>query len=229
MKKSFVEDVRELRWDEIQRYEEKGYLVPNKASYVLNDTIAIKIGRKQYCFGMRVNINDVYFYILHEGSQIYLSIYQIYLLLWKLVNTRKKKYVTDALDFYMENDEEIDFVYRGKIYMVHKLPDYVPNDRVRVLDSDINISARELFLLIYLIQDKSNYLESLSKEGEYVNGLVRLLRVLLLCDGPVTTLQTLGWMYNAETGRFYLQKEKLVGKRNQKRYYLTEAEEEVIL
>lgn len=229
MRKTFVKDIRELRKCEIRQYEAKGYRVPDKAKYILNDVIQIKIGPTEYRFGIRVNINEVYFYILQGGGQIYLTIYQIYLLLWELVHIKGKKHLMDALVFYEKNDEEITFIYKDQKYTVHGLPDLPENDEIMLPDSDVGISETELILLIYLIQDKSNYLEGLGGKKTYRNGLVRMLKVLLQCNAPNNVLETLGWVFRPELGRFDLRKEKLVGARNKKRYYLTAAEERLIL
>jgi len=229
MQSTFVKDVRKLREKEMQQYENKGYTILNKANYVFNDTINIEMDKEIFSFGIRVNINEVYFYILHGGSQIYLTIYEIYILLWNLLFEKNKECIFDAFTYYKRSKKEVDFIYRGQKYSVHKLPDNIPNDSVEVMDSDISISIKELILLIYLIQDKSNYFEGLSKEKKYTNGLIRLLNALLKCNNANSFLETLGWVFDANLGRYVLQKEKLVGERNRKRYYLTTAEERIIL
>ena len=229
MKYTFVKDIREIRECEIQHYESKGYIVANKANYILNDIINIIVDKDKFSYGIRVNINEIYFYILHEGSQIYLTIYEIYILLWRLVIVDGKTDIIDSIDFYMRNNETINFYYKNRNYTVHMLPSNIPNYSVDVFDSDIKITFKELLLLIYLIQDKSNYFEGLSKEKKYFNGLIRLLKVLLKCNTSNTVLETLGWVFNMETGKFDLRKEKLVGERNRKRYYLTASEERIIL
>lgn len=123
----------------------------------------------------------------------------------------------------------MDFMYNNEKYTVHKLPPNIPDSNVYIANSGVSMNEKELILLIYLIQDKSNYLEGLSKEKKYINGLIRLLNALLRCNKQNDVLQTLGWEFNVEIGKYELRKEKLVGERNKKRYYLTASEERAIL
>ncbi|MHB8127590.1 MAG: hypothetical protein ACYDEX_01130 [Mobilitalea sp.] len=229
MKEMFVPYVRSLRNKEIEIYESKGYVVSNKAEYTFTDKINIIIKGYSFCFGIRVNINEVYFYLLDKGTNIYLTVMEIYDLLWKLVIEEKNSWVLDELEFYNSSNETTTFFYHGKEFYIHKLSDAIPVGMIKITDADIMITYDELFLLIYLIQDKSNYFESLSIEKRYINGLIRLLKVLLECNSENVHLATLGWKFNNTSNRYELLKEKIVGKRNKKRYYLTVDEERLII
>lgn len=72
MRYTFVKDIRKIRENEIKHYEKKGYLVINKSTYVLNDIISIMVDGQEYQFGIRVNINEVYFYIWHVFCKTFL-------------------------------------------------------------------------------------------------------------------------------------------------------------
>lgn len=230
MQNTFVDDIRKIRINEMKNYKAKGYLIYNEANYVFNDKITIDVEGDTYFFGVRVNIHDVYFYLLHEGSQIYLTIYDIYKLLWETVkNEEDKDYILNLLYFYITSKETMYFAYQAKRYTVHKLPGNIREIKIAVLDSDIVITLKELFLLIYLIQDKSNFFEKLSKKNLYINGIIRLLYVLLQSSSSVTLLETIGWIFNDTNEQFELSTEQLVGKRSKKRYYLTALEEKFIL
>ena len=191
MRYSFVRNIREKRKKEINNYELKGYIL-NKNNYVTNDILQININGIIFKYGIRINGNDVYFYILKEGCQIYLKIYDIYLILWKLYYKENNKQIIDFLEYYENNNQEISFSYEGVNYFVHQLPKIDENTKIGVLDSDVEITLEELFLLIYLIQDKSNYLISLGKKTEYINGIIRMLKTLLKCNNKNDVLRQSG-------------------------------------
>ena len=151
MRYSFVRNIREKRKKEINNYELKGYIL-NKNNYVTNDILQININGIIFKYGIRINGNDVYFYILKEGCQIYLKIYDIYLILWKLYYKENNKQIIDFLEYYENNNQEISFSYEGVNYFVHQLPKIDENTKIGVLDSDVEITLEELFLLIYLIK-----------------------------------------------------------------------------
>ena len=232
MQDTFVKNIRKMREQEMDNYISKGYLIGDKAKYVYNDTIEIKVNHKKYSFGVRVDIHEVYFYLLHEGCQIYLTIYDIYMTLREFLREEQEEYenhVLDLLYFYIRSKETTAFTHHAKEYRVHRLPDNIDDRKIKIINSDIEVPLAEFLLLIYLIQDKSNYFEKLSSQSRYLNGLIRLLNALLRSNAPDDKLENAGWIYNQEEERFELQKKKLVGKRNKKGYYLTAAEEGIIL
>lgn len=98
---------------------------------------------------------------------------------------------------------------------------------VRVLQTGIQITNKELFLLLLLIQEKSNALfkRSTGVKRSYANGIFRLLIILLEKNEDDELLEELGWKWDAkkEMFDFLSQKEKRVG-RDVYKYYLTKAE-----
>lgn len=228
MRYSFVRNIREKRKKEINNYELKGYIL-NKNNYITNDILQININGIIFKYGIRVNGNDVYFYILKEGCQIYLKIYDIYLILWKLYYKENNKQIIDFLEYYENNSQGISFSYEGVNYFVHQLPKIDENIKIGVLDSDVEITLEELFLLIYLIQDKSNYLISLGKKTEYINGIIRMLTTLLKCNNKNDILETIGWFFDYEKCYYILNSKDFLSEKKKRMNYLTEYEESLIL
>ena len=88
-----------------------------------------------------------------------------------------------------------------------------------------------MFLLIILIQEKSNALfkRSTGNKRLYVNGILRLLIVLLEGEQEDTLLKSLGWSWNAKEYEFqYVSKDNRKGREIFK-YYLTKTEYDVRL
>lgn len=98
-----------------------------------------------------------------------------------------------------------------------------------MLDSDVEITLEELFLLIYLIQDKSNYLISLGKKTEYINGIIRMLTTLLKCNNKNDILETIGWFFDYEKCYYILNSKDFLSEKKKRMNYLTEYEESLIL
>ena len=137
--------------------------------------------------------------------------------------------VKKPLEYYENNNQEISFSYEGVNYFVHQLPKIDENTKIGVLDSDVEITLEELFLLIYLIQDKSNYLISLGKKTEYINGIIRMLKTLLKCNNKNDVLETIGWLFDHEKCYYILNSKDFLSEKKKRMNYLTEYEESLIL
>lgn len=94
--------------------------------------------------------------------------------------------------------------------------------KINPKDSSVEITYQEFFTLINLIQEKSNTL-FLWRENDktYVNGLMRLLIVLLSNNEDMEILLQKGWKYDEDNEKYILdvKRDKEI---NKSKYYLTE-------
>lgn len=235
----FVENVREERDKEIKEYESKGIGFIKKNHYKLLRRISIEKEGATFEFEVRVDFKDVRFYIIKNSSYIYLSIYEIYELL-NNINLNFDIDITEELKTFYNNTDEDKFEYNGKKYTIPKSPSFKEKYNVNIPNSNINISCTEFFILIFLIQEKSNYLWSISeKEVTFNNGVVYLMVVLLNYKDNDKLLNDLGWYYSDKENK-YMKNELSVPNEDDeeyeakkakvaRKYYLTETEMNCIL
>lgn len=68
---------------------------------------------------------------------------------------------------------------------------------IEVEDGSVQIDYKTLFILINLIQEKSNYLFERSKKYRgYKNGIIRLLITLIQIEKNNPILEEKGWVYD---------------------------------
>jgi len=116
------------------------------------------------------------------------------------------------------------------IYYYFDIPIEEPLEtRLNIAKSSATISYLEIFILLYLIQYKSNYLFSISlleKDKAYSDGLIRLFIALFSLERDHSDLLNLGWEYDSHNGRFKLNYNRSISKKERasKKYYLTNEE-----
>ncbi|MDH8677417.1 hypothetical protein QE109_04620 [Fusibacter bizertensis] len=231
----FVETIRLHRNDEIEAYKDRGYLFgKNRNRYEFVRKIRIDNEEEYFNFQVRVDFKEVRFYLLgNEDSTVeimgylYFSIYEIYRMLKIISLVEGVDFVVDILNSYLKSTTYLEFQYDDERYKF-KMPNITDvNGEIELSDATLSITYKELYLLISLIQEKSNYLFSKSEDGElYQDGIVRLMIALLKQNEDNDILKNIGWNYNLSEDKFILNKEYVSSKneRESKRYYLTKLE-----
>ncbi len=237
---SFIPAIRTDRYREIKSYKDKNFTFIDEQRYRLIDNIFIvKDDSVQYQYEVRVDFPEVRFFIIKDGSSIYLTIYQLYEL-FKQVYDSKKISLIFHLRQLMKTKKKEQFIYKGVMYDIPKTRKFSLNYCVIIPDSNLEITFNDLFYLLVLIQEKSNYLCSISKtKKKYSNGIIRLLIALLESKIDNKKLQNIGWNKDQKNDLFksnQLQKiknDKANYKKHnaivERKYYLTEEELSSIL
>lgn len=240
----FISTVRTDRQREINMKEESGIVVSDKYRYRIVDTIMVIMpdGTK-LTYGFQANHRDVYFFMIDEGANSYFSIVEIYELLQKICDMGNADIVLDVLerikstemkqildpsaptDFSKAKWENRgDFIYRGITYHMKMIdyPDY--NGCIEMFDGGRTMSYKQLFVLLNLIQEKSNafFMRGEVKNESLTNGIMRLFICLLKGTQDYDELKRLGWLYDSKN-RKYVFDENTIEKSSRK-YYLTENE-----
>lgn len=235
---TFIPTIREVRRNEINKYKSDGIDFIRENDYKLVDKIFISKSNNCYNFEVRVDFKEVRFYIIKSNSCIYLSLYEIYTLL-NYIFLNSDIDITEELRKVYDDSKEI-FTCSKKDY---EFPDcsVIENQyQIRIPNSNLKISYTELLLLIFLIQEKSNYLCSISEDMYiYKNGIINMMIALLKCQADSTYLNKLGWYYSKQENKYMENQLKYLNKSDEnykdrkkladRKYYLTLSEMESIL
>ena len=239
--KNFIPVVRTDRLREMQSYEKKGYSFIDKKKYLMIEKIHTLQEGYEFDIGIEVTQNDVYFYLIDESANVYLSIAELYGLLRAIEQQEGKAFVVNALkkqlSIHIKRTEEKTsnqekFRYRNLEYAIRKTVLLKKNEVIEIPNVALSITYHELFMLMNLIQEKSNALFGRKKESKcYVDGILRLFIVLLSLEEDIPLLTELGWKFDSEQGRFmfYEVSEEQRTERGKRKYYLTKTEYKNIL
>lgn len=228
--RNLIPVVRVERQQEMNQYEEKGYRIQDRKRYLMTGEISLDYMGKTYTYGIQVTQDEIYFYISRDSANVYLSIAEIYELLWTIRKT-DGDVILGALKRQLKvpRREKGEFRYKGIGYIMPKPVALEKEGQILLPDSGMQIKYSELFLLILLIQAKSNALfqRSTGVKRRYVNGILRMLVLLQELQEEDDLLQELGWKWNEECGRYmFMRFEQRTGRMKYK-YYLTNKEYEL--
>lgn len=241
---NFISAIRTDRLREMREYEERGFTFIDKAAY--RKIVRIEVLQEGYEleYGVEATQNDVYFYIIDKQANTYLSLYEIYELLLEMVSKEGERFVADALkrqqrlkirkspsrakgEVWLHREK---FLYKSVEYNIRETVQLAREGEVQIPDMALTISYRQLFLLMNLIQEKSNALFLKGREGKkYADGILRLFTVLLTKHGGDTLLEELGWQYDGTQDKFLFEPPRADTGRKRRKYYLTKQEYENIM
>ena len=226
--KNFIPVMRAKRLLEMKSYTDKGYEIQDTKRYIMLQNVKLDYMNEWYEYGVQITQDEFYFYIIKDKANIYLSIIEIYHLLLEF-NRKDSGYFVRCLKRQLRQkvSQRSEFQSQDLPFKIAKPVEIKREMSVRVLQTGIQITNKELFLLLLLIQEKSNALfkRSTGVKRSYANGIFRLLIILLEKNEDDELLEELGWKWDAkkEMFDFLSQKEKRVG-RDVYKYYLTKAE-----
>lgn len=224
----FISTIRTDRLRQIEKYREKGYLIDKR--FRLVDKIEVPHEGKRYNFGVQASSRDVYFYLIDDEENAYYSISEIYELLWRMATMEGVHYVQELLNDLMASDEKGKFIYKKIEYEIKKSITPSRKGSVEVFDGSKKVDYQKLFILITLVQEKSNALFARGDNNQdYMNGIIRLLIVLIISSGDHDILKKKGWYYDQEKEKFYYKDILNAEEKRKKKYYLTQDEYEIII
>lgn len=224
----FLSILRTDRSREISKCKKKNYIVDKyyrmvRKMYFEHDDKSIEMG-------VQVSATDFFFYLIDDEENAYYSIREIYDLLHSMSKVEGEKYVTELLTQQCNAKEKEKFKYEEIEYEIRKsiVPD--KTGEIVVYDGSKPVSYEMLFVLINVVQEKSNALFKRKKGNEaYINGIIHLLIAMLSIDNDNMILGEKGWFWDDETKKFIykdiLEKDEKVIKK----YYLTKGEFDAIM
>ena len=156
--KNFIPVMRSNRLLEMKYYLDKGYIIQDKKHYIMLETVSIEYMREKYHLGVQVTQDEFYFFIKKNNANIYLSIYEIYELIYE-INKKDNGYFVDRLRKQLNQKQSIrsEFICRELIYKIASPVDISLEIKVNVPQSGIQISNKELLLLILFILSKYSF------------------------------------------------------------------------
>lgn len=231
---------RNDRKREIEEYKSRGYSFLNKQDkylYIRKIYIQYKEKRK-YKFQVQVDNKEIKYYINNNEGNIYLGIEELYNLFQSMCNEIGREIIIEIFTDYLkkkekkdEENDDMKIEYMGVEYPIpfverDKL-ELIKDKKVFIDNSSISVEYIEVFFLLFLIQDKSNYLFSnsiIKSNISYRDGIVRLILALVSLNNDNDLLKKIGWFYKAD--RFVLVNKEKINKRKRgsKKYYLTKKE-----
>lgn len=236
----FIPTIRTDRNREIKKYKDKGFTFIKENDYKLISKVYIPHTKNtKMFFEVRVDFSEVRFYIIKSGASIYLTIYQLYVILYN-IQLEGKIVVVNELEKLLKTKKFTNFFYCDIEYKIPSIKKFDRNHKVYIPYSDIKVDFNELLYLLVLIQEKSNYLCSLSEsKKEFSNGIIRLLISLLSIENNCELLNRIGWFWNADEKKYNSNElTKIYGdydnkashnKLVERKYYLTEYELDSII
>ncbi|SFU75153.1 hypothetical protein [Butyrivibrio sp. M55] len=222
--RDFLSILRTDRKREISKYKKKDYLVSDSYRMVR------KIQIEGLLIGVQVSSQDYYFYLIDDSQNAYFSVRELYNLLFQMSIKEGKKYVLELLEKQIKNTEEAALRYENIDYAIKKTIIPEENDMITVEDGSSEVSYRQLFVLLNLVQQKSNTMfeNSLGNES-YKNGILRLLMTLIEAEKDHEILQSKGWFFDIEEDKFIYKEILNEEDKRRKKYYLTEEERDDIM
>lgn len=222
--KNFVPAVRTDRFREMKMYADKGYSFIIKRDYRKVDKIFVENNGKEYTFGIEVTQNEIYFYIVNDLANAYLTLVDIYVILAEIAKAEGTGTVVKVLKKQLRCKETDSFYYQGIEYKMRRTAAWSSKE-VRISQTGLYLTYQQILMLVNLIQEKSNSFFQRSKAYKsYKDGILRLLIALLSCEEDCVLLSHLGWRYSGEEQRFRLQIQEETDERSKMKYYLTRME-----
>lgn len=202
--KTLIPLVKSDRLREIYLYKSKDYSFRSgENKYVYIRKMKVIIDTNEYCFQIRDNQSEQKFFIAFNSSCIFLSIIEIYDLLRQIsskIGTNKVKTILTG-----KRNKSAKIEYTELEFELMFFTNKIPEGKILLPESNLEISYEYLFVLIALIQDKSNYLWMLSNKinHKYINGILRLL-TCLISTKQNEFLKKLRWDYDTLNNKYYI-------------------------
>ena len=151
--------MRAKRLLEMKSYTDKGYEIQDKKRYIMLQNVKLDYMNEWYEYGVQITQDEFYFYIIKDKANIYLSIIEIYHLLLEF-NRKDSGYFVRCLKRQLRQkvSQRSEFQSQDLPFKIAKPVEIKREMSVRVLQTGIQITNKELFLLLLLIQEKSNAL-----------------------------------------------------------------------